>query len=492
MRSTPRLFSGSVGPAVVKPAVIVVLLLLPARVVAQEKAGPAKPLPGPKYFTLRYNEDWSYLEGEAGTYEQDFFDALKNINLGGDWRLDFGGSVRLRMMSETNKTYGNIGRRGVSQDTYLLQQYLLHANLRYKDVFRFFIEGIHAQVDERQTPALGIDENRYDIHQAFIDLKPFGTGTPLIVRVGRQELLFGNQRLVSPLPWGNNRRKFDGIDLFWRDASWNLDAFYVRPVPVNRSEGLERKWDEYYEYQHFFGLYGTYKGWDDHGLDLYYLVLLDHRPRPNSADISDNLTLHTLGSRWWGKSGPWDYEIEGAVQLGHHGGDEVFAWMIAMQGGYTFAEIPMTPRLALGFDWATGDHDPTDAQHNTFNQLFPLGHKYLGWLDQVGRQNILGPHIMLTFKPCKPVKMAIAYHQFFLDQNDDALYNAAGAPARRDTSGNSGSAVGGELDLSVAWNIDRHQKVLFGYSHFWPGSFIDQTGDNDEVDLIYLQYLFTF
>ena len=175
-----------------------------------------------------------------------------------------------------------------------------------------------------------------------------------------------------------------------------------------------------------------------------------------------------------------------------HSGDEVFAWMIAMQGGYTFAEFPMTPRLALGFDWATGDHDPADAQHNTFNQLFPLGHKYFGWLDQVGRQNILGPHIMLTFKPCKPVKMAIAYHQFFLDHNDDALYNAAGAPARRDTFGNSGSAVGGELDLTVAWNVDRHQKVLFGYSHLRPGSFIDHTGDNDEVDLIYLQYVFTF
>ena len=55
-----------------------------------------------------------------------------------------------------NKRYG-AGRP--SQDTYLLQQYLLHANLRYKDLLRVFVQGIHAQVDERQTPALNIDEN---------------------------------------------------------------------------------------------------------------------------------------------------------------------------------------------------------------------------------------------------------------------------------------------------------------------------------------------
>ncbi len=452
-------------------------------------SGDAAPKKGPKYFGLRFNEDWSYLEGAADSYEPDFFDPIKNIDLGVDWRLDFGGSIRFRGMSETNKRYG-AGR--TSQDTYLLQQYLLHANLRYRDVFRFFIEGIHAQVDERQTPALGIDENFYDIHQAFIDVKPFGSGTPLTVRVGRHELLFGKQRLVSPLGWSNTRRKWDGISLLWKEGDWNAQAFYTRPVPVNRGEALDRKLDEFNEDQHFFGIYSTYKGWDKHVLDLYYLALLDHRPRANSAGFSDNMTLHTFGARWGGKTGPWDYDVEGAMQLGHHGGDPIFAWMLALEGGYTFADLPMTPRLAVGFDWATGDKDPRDNQHNTFNHLFPLGHAYLGYLDQVGRQNVLDPHIALSFKPCKPVKMAIAYHHYFLDKNEDALYNAGGAPIRRDVRGQSGSTVGGEMDVTLAWQVDRHQSVLFGWSHLWPGSFIDQTGDNDKVDLLYLQYVFKF
>lgn len=214
--------------------------------------------PGPQYFALRYNEDWGYLEEAAGTYEQDLFDPLKNVDLGGDWRLDIGGSIRLRMMAETNKRFG---AASITQNTYPLQQYLRLANLRYKDVPRLFVEGIHAQADEPQTPAMGIDENLYDLHQAFLDIRPLGWGTPrgggyrargggcrarpVQLRLGRRELLFGHQRLISPLMWANTRRRFDGVRLIYRADEWDLDAFYVRPVPVHRREGLDRKLDEY-------------------------------------------------------------------------------------------------------------------------------------------------------------------------------------------------------------------------------------------------------
>ena len=37
--------------------------------------------PGPKYFNLRYDEDFSYLDGDAGSYQADFFDPIKNIHV---------------------------------------------------------------------------------------------------------------------------------------------------------------------------------------------------------------------------------------------------------------------------------------------------------------------------------------------------------------------------------------------------------------------------
>jgi hypothetical protein len=36
---------------------------------------------------------------------------------------------------------------------------------------------------------------------------------PAYVRVGRQELLYGSQRLISTLDWANTRRTFQGENL---------------------------------------------------------------------------------------------------------------------------------------------------------------------------------------------------------------------------------------------------------------------------------------
>ncbi|HUU99292.1 MAG TPA: hypothetical protein VM487_26460 [Phycisphaerae bacterium] len=74
-------------------------------------------MPGPRFFNLRYDEDFSYLEGEAQTYRKDFFDPIKNIRLGEDLRLSIGGEFRFRMDAETNKGFDASARR---QDTFQL------------------------------------------------------------------------------------------------------------------------------------------------------------------------------------------------------------------------------------------------------------------------------------------------------------------------------------------------------------------------------------
>src|SRR5262245_41070974 len=99
------------------------------------------PLPGPRYLALRYDEDYSYLDGPPGSYTTDFFDPLKNIHLSENWRLRFGGEIRERLESETNRTFG---ARDPTQDTFLLQRVLVHSNVEYRKLLRFYLEGIDA------------------------------------------------------------------------------------------------------------------------------------------------------------------------------------------------------------------------------------------------------------------------------------------------------------------------------------------------------------
>ncbi|MFQ5424343.1 MAG: alginate export family protein [Phycisphaerae bacterium] len=459
----------------------------PAAAAAEQEK--AKPLRGPKYLVLHGAEDFSYLDGPEGSYRKDFLDPIKRIHLTDDLSLSVGGQLRVRLEAETNRAFG-VRRR--SQDTFFLHRYFLHTDFLYRKSARLFFEAINAQIEDRDLRLLPIHENRFDVYQLFFDVRPLGDKVPFTVRVGRQELLYGKQRLVSPLDWANTRRRFDGVKVFYRSEKFDIDGFYVRPIPIDLTEGLNRKPDEYREEQHFFGVYAKYKGIKNHYFEPYFLGLRDKGDRTNANGRVGDLSVYTLGARVGGKTGPLDYDGELAGQWGKFSHDTIQAWMGAVDLGWTFKHVPFSPRLGAGFDYGSGDDDPTDNVHQTFNQLFPLGHAYLGYLDLVGRQNILATNVNLTFKPHKKVKTRLAWYTFWNDSKRDALYNAGGVPGRRNRFGTSGHDLGNELDLTIKYALDLHSSMLFGWSHFWGNSFIRSTGPSEDADLFYLQYKFSF
>src|SRR4026208_480314 len=65
------------------------------------------------------------------------------------------------------------------------------------------------------------DEDHLDLHQGFVDLS-FG---PVTARVGRQELAFGSQRLVSVREGPNMRQTFDGGTVEVNRGRWRVDGF---------------------------------------------------------------------------------------------------------------------------------------------------------------------------------------------------------------------------------------------------------------------------
>ena len=375
-----------------------------------------------------------------------------------------------------------------SHDNFQQYRMLTHFDFKYRDTARFFLQIGSMLVSDRDLAPRPIDENRFTFQQAFFDIKPFGDGTPLTVRVGRQDLQYGKERFVSPLDWANTRRRFDGVKIFWRDKTWDFDVWYTKPTVIRPTR--PDKWSHDID---FYGAYLTYKGIPNHGVDMFFFAQDDTRDRINPNGNIGDMSRYTLGSRFWGKTGPFDYTAFLAGQWGRWAGDSIQAWAWGLDGGYTFVDCPWSPRIGGGFDWASGDENSLDGNVGTFDQLFPLGHAYFGYLDLVGRQNINAANVTLTMWPIKKkVKARLGYHAFWLNAKEDALYNAAGVPGRRNPFGDSGREVGHELDLTVVWKIDVHQSMLFGYSHFWDSDFIIKTGTSEDPDLFYVQYAFKF
>ncbi len=145
------------------------------------------------------------------------------------------------------------------------------------------MEGLHADNFGEDLPEQPIDVNRWDIQNAFVDYLLFKTETGThTLRYGRQELLFGRQRLVSPLDWANVRRNFEGFRYLVKEQDWKMDLFCVNPV--NTATGYpslaiqDDRFDHANHNVFFSGAYFTYTAIENANLDLYYLWLQDKIP----------------------------------------------------------------------------------------------------------------------------------------------------------------------------------------------------------------------
>lgn len=436
--------------------------------------------------TPAYDIDFRYLATPG--HEKDLFDPVKRIELGSDWLLSFGGSFWYRYTHETDS---RLNAADVNNDFHLLRT-RFHADLWYRDKVRLFAELLDARAFGTELPPLVTDRNHADILNMFADIKLANINNgPAYIRVGRQELMYGSQRLISTLDWVNTRRTFQGVKTFWRTPEWDVDAFWVRPMIIEK--GNVDNWDTQ---QNFFGLWATNKPKPGHTIDLYFLSLINDRT-VTAANLQagnilqGNADTHTLGGRFAGNFDNLLYELEGMYQFGKRSNLDVSAFAVATGVGYRLP-LPMNPQGWIRYDFASGDSSSTDGRSNTFNQLFPFGHYYLGFLDRVGRQNIHDINAQFTMQPMPWITFITQYHRFYLANNRDYLYNAAGAATLRDVTGQSGSHVGDELDFRLNLHVSRHQDVLLGYSKMWSGEFLEKLRRGADPDLFYVQYNFRF
>lgn len=442
----------------------------------------------PAFQVRRFDEDWSVLRGVDLSDTDDFWDRLKFIPLDRDGSayLTLGGQVRERLEYFDQFQFGS--SQPDQSDAYLLSRIMLSADLHATRHFRLFVEGKSSLATDRDLQ--GKDSNGFvddiTLQNALVDVMiPFGERASLTLRGGRQELLFGAQRLVSPLDWSNVRRTFDGGSGIVRLQDWTVTPFWASLVTVRQYEFNKPSTDK-----QLFGIYAT-------GpapvlpirADLYWLGA-------NNETASFNGTAgrerrQTLGTRAWGqvKDVGLDFELEAAIQVGTIGGEDILAGMVTANGGYALP-LPVPSRVTLNFDYASGD-GRAGGDVGTFNQLYPLGHGYLGYMDYVGRQNIISPSTGINVTPLRGLTLSLTQYFFWRASDQDALYNAAGAVLRPGTATDA-RYVGAELDLLVNYQITRHLLGYVGYSHFFTGDFVDRSGPGRDSDFVYAALQYTF
>ena len=97
----------------------------------------------------------------------------------------------------------------------------------------------------------------------------------------------------------------------------------------------------------------------------------------------------------------------------------------------------------------------------------------------------------VTFAVTKTLAFRVEDHTFWRQNIGDGLYNSAGA-LLRGANGSDAPYIGNEIDLLLTWQVDRHLTASLGYSHFFTGAFIDQTGPDQDIDFLYAGVNYVF
>ena len=411
-----------------------------------------------------------------------------------DW-IDLGLENRTRFESYDHPWRTNQVSGGGGTDAQLALRSRVRVGLGGNGPFRFLFEGQDSRAlsndepgDFRNTTTV----NQFDILQLLGSLtinNVAGSGLRTDLHFGRMTLDFGMRRYIARNDFRNTTNAFDGFH--WQISegqTWRFRAFLVEPVlrdqvQLDEQTGKSMFWGAYVESAHV--------PWFN--VNAYYFGLNDQELRNKNL----HRTYNTYGLRLFKTPAlnEFDYEFEGAVQTGHLGNDEHFAYNPNVEAGYTF-NLPWTPRILAQYAYFSGTRTPGGSQNGNFDGLFGARRFDLnptGIWGPFFRSNISTPGWRLILNPADNLIFTVKQRFWYLAEAS-ATFSGSGL---QDPTGGSGNYLGHDVELRAQWAplwaMRQNMDFDFGYVHWFKGSYFDSpvilaqmpAGGNKDSDYFY-------
>jgi hypothetical protein len=387
---------------------------------------------------------------------------------------------------ERMEGFDGLGFNETREDLYWLSRFRFNAIVTPSRFLSFQAQVQDARVAKKTVGPTGTPfKAPFDLRTGFAEI---GSSTgPVTVRVGRQELVYGEQRLVGHVSWLNAARTFDAAKVTVRTKAVQIDTFAASVVRI-----MDGAFDRSGAGNRFAGAYLTTGKLIPQGtVEPYVFVRRDVNLRTELGAV-DDLMSTTTGIRLAGKlPARLDYGVEMALQRGSLGGDDVRAWA----GHWQLREsLPGwgAAKMTGEYNFASGDEDPADGIRGTFDQLYPTPHDKYGLADQIGWKNIHHARAGFEITPLKGLPVTTNYHSWWLAETRDGIYNAGSASLARIPAGAADRHVGQEIDVQVTRALTPQLLVGAGYAHIFPGPFLKQATPGASYSHPYVMATYVF
>lgn len=362
-----------------------------------------------------------------------------SITLGEDWELAVDAQYRPRLVAHTGKDFVD-GR----SPAYVTQRARLGVSLTMPKEVSLTVRLQDVRIWGEEANTLNdFSADGFDVHEAFANIPTVGG---LDLKIGRQEIVLLNSRLVGNVGWTQRARSFDAIRATWKSDILDVDAFYAKifetdrdgdgSVPAGRTDDVD-----------FAGFVATVKAID--GVEIHALYLFN-------GNLDADIYRHTMGAHIDAAFGGLSLTGEGYYQLGKHWATDIGAFLAALNVSYAL-DIAMKPKFTLWGEIVSGDGTPGGA----FDTLYATNHKFYGEIDfflnipahtkNLGLMDIGGQVFAMPI--AKKLKAMASVHWF------STVEKAA----------NDEKNLGLEIDVKVIGIINQWVQIRALYGIFLPG-----------------------
>lgn len=308
-----------------------------------------------------------------------------------------------------------------------------------------------------------------EARQAFFEVRGSGQRASFF-RLGRQEIVWGDGRLLGASDWSPTGRTLDAVRGQWTLGDFDLEGFAsvliapgAMPPEVQRGAGTDPE--------------GA--GAQLHGLKLaWHIAPLLHLESNNlvrivrqpTDDLIEPSDLYVVGLRVWGEYPGLSYALEGAYELGRTAVIEATRDRRAYAAAARARWEPGLPwNLAFGIAgaYASGQADG-DENITRFDPVLPDVRMGLGAMGLYAWSNLIEGAGLVHASPWEDTEITLGYRYVAMPRPGDAWQTAALAPVGR-AAGNEDAALGQELDASFKFTPWAPVDFVAGYGAFLTG-----------------------
>ncbi|WP_026452344.1 alginate export family protein [Aequorivita capsosiphonis] len=295
------------------------------------------------------------------------------------------------------------------------------------------------------------DNNGISLHQAWAEVLLI---PELTLKVGRQEIVYDDQRFFGNVDWAQQGRSHDAAIVKFEPsfmklhlgAAYNQGGEFLtgNVLTVNTYKSLQYIW--------------LHKDWKT--ISASFLLLNNGQQYIDEIDPAKNDTRYTqtAGLHLKAGVGKFNFSSNFYYQLGKDVADNTLnAYLFSLEGLYSATE---NLNLSFGGELQSGNEygTPSNGKNKAFNPLYGTNHKFNGFMDyfyvgnhlnNVGLVDLYG-NIKYSFN--KKANITAVFHQFF-----------SAAKLDEDLSKN----LGFEMDLVTSLKLSEFVGIQAGYSHFF-------------------------